>query len=660
MSLSRFLSFILILNLSFGNLVGSVTAVEYYQRAHEYYLVQRYYDAIDELLEAVKINPDYYDAYKLIAEIYYLLKIYSQAQFFIEKAHKMSNGDTEYKILYASILLKNKRTDQAKKFYTEVLLKQRNNVDALVGLASIFEEEGLLVAAANYYLSVFDYGHTNYDAFERLMNIYEKLDMRDKAQHLINKVRGNFNSFPDFHKRVAEFYVVTQNLGVAEKYAQNYLMLVGTTYKDFGFVDAYRLLALVYLYQSKYEDAVDALQKAILVDKNIDELYYLLGYSCLKLGEFGRAILNLEKARDMKKDLEFYDIALGEGFFVSNFRSFVQDNNINTEISKRYEREGFKAFKNLNLDDAVFNAKNAVDIYPDNDSARFLLAKIYKLLKLDIMAYEELYYLANQRNVLDPRILDFFDTVSFDIRSSLFFRYGYRTIGDLNKLYDDRTVYKVGIFTQNENKVFGANGLILRYAERIIERNLAIEVVNYNFDHSKNKDYLISSFSEGFSYARSNDLDLFLVFDLDVDIFKNSAKLGVDVYSGRTGVKVGTFNYNSGGVLYLSEILSSFSRDFNNYLPKKGKILKIRKEDALINLGRVNDVKKDDIFLVLKEGALRHDNDSSGFISYDKSDVLGEILIEEVGDYISRGVLKSSNFLRDHIQEGYTVFIKIV
>ncbi|QMU98871.1 tetratricopeptide repeat protein [Borrelia sp. A-FGy1] len=658
MSLKRFLGIFLVFNLNFGNLMGSITSIEYYQRAQEYYLVQKYYDAIDELLEAIKLNNNYYEAYKLIAEIYYLLKIYSQAQFFIEKAYKMSNGDIEYKILYANILLKNNRVGQAKKFYSEVLSKQKNNIDALVGLASIFEEEGLLIAAANYYISILEYSQTNYNAFERLMNIYEKLDMNDKAQHLINKVRGNFTSFPDFHKKVAEFSISTKNLGVAEKYAKNYLMLVGTTYKDFGFVDAYRLLALVYLYQAKYEDAVDVLKKTILVDKSSDELYYLLGYSYLKLGEVNKAILNLEKAKGMKKDLEFYDIALEESFFVSNFRGFIQDNSINIEISKRYEKEGLKAFKNLNLDGAIFNAKNAVDIYPDNDSARFLLAKIYKLLKLDVMAYEELYYLVNHRNILDSNILDFYDMIAFNIRSSLFFRYGYRSIGDLNKLYEDRTVYRIGIFTQNENRVFGANDLILRYAERIIERNIGIEVVNYNFDYNKNKDYLINSFSEGFSYARNNELDLFLIFDLDVDVFKNSASLKIEVYSGKTGVKVNTFNYNSGGVLYLSEILSSFSRDFNNYLPKKGKILQLKKEDVLINVGIMNNVKKDDVFLVLKEGSLKYNSDSSSFISYDKSDILGEILIEEVGDYISRGILKSSTLLRDYIQEGYMIFLK--
>ncbi|WP_375537733.1 tetratricopeptide repeat protein [Candidatus Borreliella tachyglossi] len=655
----RFLTILLVFNLSFGSLIGATTtAIEYYQKAQECYLSQKYYDAIDELLEAVKINPNYYEAYKFIAEIYYLLKIYNQAQFFMEKAYRMSNGDIEYKILYANILLKNNGMAQAKKFYSEVISKQKNNIDALVGLASIFEGEGLLIAAANYYLSILEYNQTNYNAFECLMGIYEKLDMNDKAQHLINKVRGNFISLPDFHKRVAEFAISIKSLGVAEKYAQNYLMLIGTTYKDFGFVDAYRLLALVYLYQSKYEDATNVLQKAILANQSSDELYYLLGYSYLKLGEVSKAILNIERAKSMKKDLEFYDIALEESFFVSNFRSFLHNNNTNMEISKRYEDEGLKAFRSLDLDRAIFNAKNAIDIYPDNDSARLLLAKIYKLMKLDVMAYEELYYLTKQRNVVNAKTLDFYDMVAFDIRSSLFFRYGYKSIGDLNKLYDDRTVYKVGIFTQDENKVFGANDLILRYAERIIERNPNIEVINYNFDYNKNKDYLVNSFSEAFSYARSNNLDLFLIFNIDIDVFKNSASLKVEVFSGRTGVKVVTFNYNSGGVLYLSDVLSTFSREFNDYLPKKGKILQIKKDDVLLNLGYVNDVKKDDVFLVLKEGALKYNNDSSGFISYNKSDILGEILIEEVSDYISRGVLKASALLRDYIQEGYTVFIK--
>ncbi|BCR20671.1 tetratricopeptide repeat protein [Borrelia miyamotoi] len=660
MNLRRFLSILLVFNLNFGSLIGATTtAIEYYQKAQTYYLMQKYYDAIDELLEAVKINPNYYEAYKFIAKIYYLLKIYNQAQFFIEKAYRMSNGDTEYKILYANILLKNNGIEQAKKFYSEVLSTQKNNIDALVGLATIFEAEGLLVAAANYYLSILEYDQSNYNAFEHLMNIYEKLNMNNKAQYLINKVRSNFTSLPSFHKKVTEFSIKTNSLGVAEKYAQNYLMLVKTTYKDLGLVDAYRLLALVYLYQSKYEDASAVLQKALFVDQDSDELYYLLGYSYLKLGEVNKAVLNLERAKDMKKDLEFYNIALEESFFVSNFRSSLQKSiGTNIEISKRYENEGVKAFKNLSLDRAIFNVKNAIDIYPDNDSARFLLAKIYKFMKLDMMAYEELYYLVEQRKSTDTKILDFYDIVAFDIRSSLFFRYGYKTISDLNKLYDNQTVYRIGIFTQNENKVFGANDLILRYAERILDRDLNMEVVNYRFDYDKNKDYLVSSFSEEFSYARNNNLDLFLMFDLDVDVFKNSASLKVDVFSGKTGVKVQTFNYNSAGVLYLSDILISFYRDFNDYLPKRGQILKINKDDVLINLGHLNDVKRGDIFLVLKEGALKYNSDSSSFISYSTSDILGEIFVEEVGDYISRGILRSPALLRDYIQEGYTVFIK--
>ncbi|AGT27061.1 hypothetical protein I871_00295 [Borrelia miyamotoi LB-2001] len=660
MNLRRFLSILLVFNLNFGSLMSATTtAIEYYQKAQTYYLMQKYYDAIDELLEAVKINPNYYEAYKFIAKIYYLLKIYNQAQFFIEKAYKMSNGDTEYKILYANILLKNNGIEQAKKFYSEVLYTQKNNIDALVGLATIFEAEGLLVAAANYYLSILEYDQSNYNAFEHLMNIYEKLNMNNKAQYLINKVRSNFISLPSFHKKVTEFSIKTNSLGVAEKYAQNYLMLVKTTYKDLGLVDAYRLLALVYLYQSKYEDASSALQKALFVDQNSAELYYLLGYSYLKLGEVSKAVLNLERAKDMKKDLEFYNIALEESFFVSNFRSSLQKSiGTNIEISKRYENEGVKAFKNLSLDRALFNVRNAIDIYPDNDSARFLLAKIYKFMKLDMMAYEELYYLVEQRKSTDTKILDFYNIVAFDIRSSLFFRYGYKTISDLNKLYDNQTVYKIGIFTQNENKVFGANDLILRYAERILDRDLNMEVVNYRFDYDKNKDYLVSSFSEEFYYARNNNLDLFLIFDLDVDVFKNSASLKVDVFSGKTGVKVQTFNYNSAGVLYLSDILTSFYRDFNDYLPKRGQILKINKDDVLMNLGYLNDVKRGDIFLVLKEGALKYNSDSSSFISYSKSDILGEIFVEEVGDYISRGILRAPALLRDYIQEGYTVFIK--
>nr|WP_267507392.1 tetratricopeptide repeat protein [Borreliella afzelii] len=654
----KFNRFLMLFLFNFGVLLGSdTTALGHYQKAHEYYLSKRYYDAIDELVEAIKINPNYYEAYKFIASIYYSLKIYTQAQFFIEKAYKMSNEDTEYKILYANILLKNNKIDQAKKIYSEVLVKQRNNIDALVGLASIFEKNGLFIAAANYYLSILDYSQNNYSAFEHLIDIYQRLEMHDKIRHLINKVRINFLSFPDFHKRVSEFYISINNLGLAEKYALNYLALIESSYKDFGVVDAYRLLALVYLHEFKYEDAIEALQKAILVNKESDELYYLLGYSYLKFGNVEKAILNLERAKNLKKDIEFYNIALEESFFASNFRNFLK-NDSNTKISKHYENEGSKAFKSLNLNKALFNTKNAVDIWPDNDSARFLLSKIYKLMNLDIMAYEQLFYLVKQRNSTDSRILDFYDVVSFDVRKSLFYKYGYKSIADFNKLYDDRMVYRMAIFTQSENKFFGANDLILRYAERVLERNLNIEIVNYNFDYNKNKDYLINNFSEGFSYSRNNNLDLFLIFDFKADILKNTATLVVNVFSGKTGIKVGSFSYDVGGVNYLSNALNSLSKDFYDYLPKKGKILQIKNDDTLINLGQLNGVVKGDIFLILKEGALNSGNRDSSFIVYNKTDILGEILIEDVSDYISRGAIKSSTFLKDYIQEGATVIVK--
>ncbi|MCD2319380.1 hypothetical protein LRB26_02690, partial [Borreliella burgdorferi] len=150
----------------------------------------------------------------------------------------------------------------------------------------------------------------------------------------------------------------------------------------------------------------------------------------------------------------------------------------------------------------------------------------------------------------------------------------------------------------------------------------------------------------------------FLIFDFKADILKNTATLVVNIFSGKTGIKLVSFSYDVGGVNYLSNALNSLSKDFHDYLPKKGKILQIKNDDALINLGQVNGVVKGDVFLILKEGALNSDTRDSGFIVYKKSDILGEILIEDISDYISRGIVKSSTFLKDYIQEGATVLIK--
>ncbi len=62
--------------------------------------------------------------------------------------------------------------------------------------------------------------------------------------------------------------------------------------------------------------------------------------------------------------------------------------------------------------------------------------------------------------------------------------------------------------------------------------------------------------------------------------------------------------------------------------------------------------------MILKEGALNGETRDSNFIVYKRSDILGEILIEDTSDYISRGTIKSSTFLKDYIQEGATVLVK--
>lgn len=72
----------------------------------------------------------------------------------------------------------------------------------------------------------------------------------------------------------------------------------------------------------------------------------------------------------------------------------------------------------------------------------------------------------------------------------------------------------------------------------MLERNLNMEIVNYNFDYNKNRDYLINNFSEGFSYSRNNNLDLFLIFDFKADILKNTATLVVNIFQVKQGLSL--------------------------------------------------------------------------------------------------------------------------
>ncbi len=80
MNFNRFLMLFLF---NFSVLLGSdTTALGHYQKAHEYYLSKRYYDAIDELVEAIKLIPIIMKLINLLHQFIILLRYILKHNFY--------------------------------------------------------------------------------------------------------------------------------------------------------------------------------------------------------------------------------------------------------------------------------------------------------------------------------------------------------------------------------------------------------------------------------------------------------------------------------------------------------------------------------------------------------------------------------------------------
>jgi len=85
-------------------------------------------------------------------------------------------------------------------------------------------------------------------------------------------------------------------------------------------------------------------------------------------------------------------------------------------------------------------------------------------------------------------------------------------------------------------------------------------------------------------------------------------------------------------------------------LPLRARLLTREFDRGVIDLGRLNGVKEEDNFIIIKKGKLRLKNDSIGFL-FAESDVLGEFTVTRSDENLAEGIVTKKSFF-DRINQG--------
>ena len=164
----------------------------------------------------------------------------------------------------------------------------------------------------------------------------------------------------------------------------------------------------------------------------------------------------------------------------------------------------------------------------------------------------------------------------------------------------------------------------------------------------------VSGYGEAYRLARKNNLDYFVILNLDET--EREITLSATVYSARTGTETAKFSSFRTGNDKFAQVLRSFRKDLLNILPVRGKILQRSVNEILVDLGTVEGMKKDVVLDVIKAGKIVT-NDKGLGVTYEEKNHLGTIKITRAGEEISQGTLTQNGFY-DRVNVGDEVLVK--
>ncbi len=163
-----------------------------------------------------------------------------------------------------------------------------------------------------------------------------------------------------------------------------------------------------------------------------------------------------------------------------------------------------------------------------------------------------------------------------------------------------------------------------------------------------NREIAINSFDQAFRGSRELDADYFII--LRCQESERSFSIGADLFLGRTGARLNTMHIFRTANNRVRNAFLVLVSEVEELLPLQARLLTREFDRGVIDLGRLNGVKEEDNFIIIKKGKLILKNDSIGYL-FAENDVLGEFTVTRSDENLSEGIITKKSFF-DRINQG--------
>jgi tetratricopeptide (TPR) repeat protein len=268
-------------------------------------------------------------------------EFYDEALEAYEKALVCDENATYVMQSLAILLLQMNRKQQAAVRLEKLVALHPTDLQIVSLLASIYAASKEIDKAVATYQAFLEREPENQQALLLLGTFYARHKRYGEAEKILDRLLSIDSNSADGHQYLARLY---RELKLFDRAIEHYQKALSLRWSTLLAMETADLLES----EGKYEDAVALYQKIIEEDELNEHARAQLADIYLKTGQVDKAISVLEELKDYTMDVQQVDLAIG--------RILVESN--------RYR-------------EAVAHFRKMIQLYPDFDAARTLLAMVY-------------------------------------------------------------------------------------------------------------------------------------------------------------------------------------------------------------------------------------------------------------------------------------------
>lgn len=576
--------------------------------------MQDFYTATVYLKEAIAINPNYSDALFAMAEVYFFLEAYREALMLLNEVDRLGSS-VRARTLRGRTLAVLGQVNEAETLFRMVLQSEPNNIDALFGMAEVLLLQGKHDRAIRQIEDLLRLYPDNRRGLLSLALIFTNMKEFTRAQYYMDQAVYYFPHDPLVRFNAGLHFEQREMWGRAlEHYQATYS--INPLYNGLA-----ERRAAVLLGTGQYAQTTEILEELIRGrGRTNPAVWSILASTFAQMGDLQRAYTTHQEVLRLQPYDELNRLTAED--FVMN--SFPIGSTERKELGRfRYE-EGVRFHRSLQNSRAHHNFRRALLLNPYDPEVRFAFGQLMNEMGAPIFYLEQLRLLKKEGTASQYML----DTLAREER---------RVVPNPADEFDMPNgplglpirVMITRLSSQSQVERFGSDRLFQHTFTEEMGRFSRFETIDVGVS---------DSVSESWRTARTANMDFFVI----IRFVENNRQLFMEsnLYLASTGALIQTTSVRRAGINRITDAIIALTDGLHDLIPIRASLVRRNGQRALISAGRLNGVSVGDVFVVVH-------SDNHRFVAFKPFfeiiglNNLGQLTVDQVGDYASRGLLTS-------------------